>query len=93
MTPAWICLICLAWLFLIPCLGNAVAPMIAAGYEHSLALTKNGKFVAWDSDVEGQLGIGRPLHSATRFPVAATDRFDKIAPGAYQSLAPIVSSS
>ncbi|OYU44126.1 MAG: hypothetical protein CFE44_14650, partial [Burkholderiales bacterium PBB4] len=44
---------------------HAATPMVAAGWSHSLALTSDGKVLAWGSDNSGQLGIGRQTFLAT----------------------------
>lgn len=43
---------------LYPALAMASTPMVAAGYQHSLALKSDGTVAAWGSNPDGQLGDG-----------------------------------
>lgn len=65
MTTAWIRSTCLAWLCLIPFLGNAVTPMIVAGKASATALKSDGTVLTWGYDDFGVLGIGRSLLQKT----------------------------
>jgi len=57
----------------------AVAPMIAAGTKHTLALRSDGTFVAWGSGDSGQLGIAWPALSAALKKVSGTSNVRTIA--------------
>ena len=48
-----------------PVCAGTVAPMVAAGGEHTVALSSGGKVFAFGSDSSGQLGLGRAVQSST----------------------------
>ncbi len=59
-----------------PVSGVEGVAAIAAGGQHSLALTRDGRVFAWGSNWNGQLGDGRSgagTHSAAPLPVSAPD--------------------
>lgn len=71
-------------------MGLAATPMVAAGWSHSMALTSEGKVMAWGSDNSGQLGIGRQTFLATpqRVPgmnVGTSPQAWRVAAGAYHT--------
>ncbi|TRZ65857.1 MAG: hypothetical protein D4S02_07840, partial [Rhodocyclaceae bacterium] len=41
--------------------ANAVTPMVAAGNDHSIGLSADGKVYGWGRDESGQLGLGRTV--------------------------------
>ncbi len=69
--------------------GNAlaVAPMVSIGSTHGLALRSDGTVLAWGSDINGQLGLGRPLISTVPVPVRGLVNVKAIAAGNDHSLA------
>ena len=79
--------ICLASLCLIPLIGKAVTPGVAAGLSHSLAVDANGGLSSWGDDSYGQLGIGRRVASNTPIAVSVTGQFRKVASGPGHNLA------
>lgn len=44
---------------------HAVQPTAAAGWGHTLAVSSEGKVLAWGSDNSGQLGVGRQIMQTT----------------------------
>ena len=51
-------------------LSNVVA--IAAGYQHSLALTADGRMVGWGNNAYGQIGNSAPTTASVLAPVDVT---------------------
>jgi alpha-tubulin suppressor-like RCC1 family protein len=61
---------------------------IAAGYNHSLALTSSGNVLAWGSDFGGQLGDNIPkVNKSTPVSVTGANQIVAIAGGHFHSLA------
>jgi alpha-tubulin suppressor-like RCC1 family protein len=61
---------------------------IAAGYNHSLALTSSGNVLAWGSDFGGQLGDNiAKVNKSTTVSVTGTNQIVAIAAGHFHSLA------
>ncbi len=61
---------------------------IAAGYNHSLALTSSGNVLAWGSDFGGQLGDNIPkVNKSTPVQVNSPNQFVAISGGHFHSLA------
>ena len=79
--------LCVALLCLIPLSGDAVTPMVAGGRGHSVALKNDGTLVAVGNDIEGQLGLGRPLYFATPLQVSGLGQVRGLAAGSYYTLA------
>jgi alpha-tubulin suppressor-like RCC1 family protein len=76
--------------FLWCCAGSlvqAATPMVSLGDSHALALRSDGTVLAWGSDSYGQLGLGRPLVSASPVKVASLGNVRSIAGGEGHSLA------
>ena len=67
----------------------SATPMVAAGADHSLALTRDGSVYAWGDDSYGQLGSGRLLFQSTplRVTTAPSSQIVGLAAGSYHSLA------
>jgi alpha-tubulin suppressor-like RCC1 family protein len=59
----------------------------AGGFEHSLALTRDGKVWAWGGNDDGELGDGTTSRQAAPVPVATLDHVTAIAAGGRHSLA------
>ena len=80
----------------VPALRDVVIAQIAAGSEHSLARTPDGRVVAWGRNNVGQLGLGPSIHSETvavptevlwpQSLVGRTARCENIAAGGTNSL-------
>ena len=80
------------WLTLAGCwagcaLAHAVTPMVSLGDGHGLALRADGTVLAWGSDTQGQLGVGRSLVSTVPQKVAGLFNVRSIAGGGSHSLA------
>ncbi len=69
----------------VPGLSNIVA--VAAGFDHSLALSKDGTVWAWGYNEVGQLGNGSNIDSSIPVKVEGIDNAVSIAAGAYTSYA------
>ena len=69
------------WVFLAAATldARAASPMLSSQDDHVLALSRDGKVFAWGRDARGQLGIGRPTHSATPRKVAGLPRIVHVA--------------
>jgi alpha-tubulin suppressor-like RCC1 family protein len=65
----------------------AVTPMVSLGQDHGLALRSDGTVLAWGSDTQGQLGLGRPLLSNRPVQVAVLSSVRAIGSGPTRSLA------
>ena len=71
----------IACLCLIPSFGNAVTPMVAAGYRQTIALKNNGTLVAVGNDSAGQLGLGRVVLSSTPQEISALSQVRTVEAG------------
>jgi alpha-tubulin suppressor-like RCC1 family protein len=79
------------WLLLFAVMASAhlhaAAPVISSGTAHTLALTESGQLVGWGSDVNGQLGVGRPVgYFSPQFRLL-TQSFQFVASGELHKLA------
>jgi alpha-tubulin suppressor-like RCC1 family protein len=68
---------------------EAVTPMVAAGNEFSLAVTRSGKVFAWGFEDNGRLGTGRTGFNWDRHPTAVPglDHIVRVAAGREHALA------
>src|SRR5262245_5204108 len=66
--------------------GPAVSPQVAAGTDHSLALSADGSVYSWGRDIAGQLGLGRLRESAIPVRVAGAGGFRAVAVGRHHVL-------
>ena len=77
----------LACLILIPPIGDAATPMVAAAYRHTIALKDDGTIAAVGNDTYGQLGLGRALRSPTPLQVGGLSRVIAVSNAGSASLA------
>ena len=86
-TSDWKRWIHIAMLLLIPLSGNAVTPMVTAGYGSALALKSDGTMTAWGRNDYGQLGNGQAAIRASPIKVTGIDRVTAVAAGNLFTLA------